>query len=149
MTKRLFRSRNNRVFAGVAGGIAEYFEIDPVIVRALFVISTIGWGAGILVYIVLMIIVPQRQLETIGMSPEGKPIGKEIFDDAENFISELNDKNERSKRKNVFGIALIAIGVLMLLDNLLPTLYFADWWPLVLVAVGVYLLSGTIFKKAE
>ena len=149
MTKRLYRSRNSKMLAGVSGGIAEYFEIDPVVVRALFVISTIGWGFGFLVYIVLWVIVPQRQLETIGVTPEGTPIGKEIFDEAGNFVAELHDKNERSKRKTVLGVALIFIGLFMLLDNLLPTIYFNVWWPLVLVAVGIYFLSGTIIKKAE
>lgn len=149
MTKRLFRSKNNKMIGGVAGGIAEYFEIDPVLVRVLFVVATIGWGVSLLIYFVLWIIVPLRPMQQMGFSPDGTPIVEEIHDETEDFISEMNDNNERFKRKNVFGVALIIIGLLILLDNLLPTIYFSNWWPIVLVAVGIYFLSGSILKKAE
>lgn len=143
MTKKLYRSRQNKLLAGVAGGIAEYFDIDPVIVRALFVVSTIGWGISLIAYLVLWIIVP------INRGLVAQPCDLNYTDDnpvENNYFEELSDKNEVSKRKIVFGIALIIIGLLMLLDNILPTIYFSEWWPIVLVAVGIYFLSGTINK---
>ncbi len=144
MTKKLHRSRQNKLLAGVAGGIAEYFDIDPVIVRALFVVTTIGWGISLLLYILLWIIVPLNNLiivqeSTINFTEDNST--------NVNYFEELSDKNEVSKRKTVFGITLILIGLLMLLENLLPNLYFTDWWPVVLVAVGIYFLSGTINKS--
>ncbi len=144
MTKKLHRSRQNKLLAGVAGGIAEYFDIDPVIVRALFVVTTIGWGISLLLYILLWIIVPLNNLiivqeSTINFTEDNST--------NVNYFEELSDKNEVSKRKTVFGITLILIGLLMLLENLLPNLYFSDWWPVVLVAVGIYFLSGTINKS--
>ena len=61
--KRLYRSRNDRMFAGVAGGLGEYFDIDPTIVRILFVLSVFfGVGAGLLVYFILMLVVPEEPL---------------------------------------------------------------------------------------
>mgnify|MGYP001814888454 CR=1 FL=1 len=58
--KQLMRS-NDRMVAGVAGGLAEYFDIDPTLVRILFVLLTLfgGGGLGILTYIVLWIIMPE------------------------------------------------------------------------------------------
>lgn len=56
--KRLLRSNVNRVIAGVCGGIAEYFVIDPVLVRILFVLTAI-FGAGFIVYLVLWIMMPE------------------------------------------------------------------------------------------
>ena len=58
--KKLMRSED-RMVAGVAGGLAEYFDIDPTLVRILFVLLTLlgGGGLGILVYIVLWIIMPE------------------------------------------------------------------------------------------
>lgn len=57
-TKRLLRSRDQRVVAGVAGGIATYFEIDPVIVRLVFVVLGLANGVGVLLYLLLWLIVP-------------------------------------------------------------------------------------------
>ena len=144
MTKKLHRSRQNKLLAGVAGGIAEYFDIDPVIVRALFVVTTIGWGISLLLYILLWIIVP---LDNLIIVQESTINFTEDNSTNVNYFEELSDKNEVSKRKTVFGITLILIGLLMLLENLLPNLYFTDWWPVVLVAVGIYFLSGTINKS--
>ena len=57
-TKRLYRSRTNKIIAGVCGGIGEYFNIDPVIVRILaVVIPGFGWFA----YLLCAIIIPQEQ----------------------------------------------------------------------------------------
>ena len=57
--KKLYRSRKNQIFAGVCGGIGEYFDIDPVIIRLLWVLLTFaGMGFGILLYIVAWIIIP-------------------------------------------------------------------------------------------
>ena len=58
MDKRLHRSRTEKMVAGVCGGLAQYFNIDPTIVRLLWVVNTIMGGAGILLYVVLWIIVP-------------------------------------------------------------------------------------------
>ena len=58
MVKRLRRSRDEKVIGGVCGGIAEYFEVDPVLVRAAFVFFTLIGGAGVLLYLVLWVIMP-------------------------------------------------------------------------------------------
>ena len=56
--KKLRRSRNNRILCGVMGGIAEYFEVDPTIVRVLFLI--VSWtGFPVFLYILLAIIIPE------------------------------------------------------------------------------------------
>ncbi len=56
--KRLLRSNTNRVIGGVCGGIGEYFAIDPVLVRILFVLTAI-FGAGFIIYLVLWIMMPE------------------------------------------------------------------------------------------
>ena len=58
--KRLYRTRANRVLAGVCSGIGIYFNIDPVIVRLLWVIFSFAGGAGLLAYIIAWIIVPEE-----------------------------------------------------------------------------------------
>ena len=60
--RRLYKSRDNRVFSGVAGGLAEFFGIDPTIVRLLFVFTSFGALSGFFVYLIMMIIVPEEPL---------------------------------------------------------------------------------------
>jgi phage shock protein C len=61
MTKRLYRSRKDRVIAGVCGGLAEYFNIDPVIMRIIAVILLLPGGLpGIVPYIILWVVVPLK-----------------------------------------------------------------------------------------
>lgn len=62
MNKRLMRS-NDRVFAGVCGGLAEYFDFDPVLVRIAYAFLTIFTAfSGLIFYIVLWIVMPERRL---------------------------------------------------------------------------------------
>ena len=56
--KKLYKSPANRMLCGVCGGIAEYFNIDPTLVRLVWVIITLMGGAGILAYIIAAIIIP-------------------------------------------------------------------------------------------
>lgn len=66
--KRLYRSRDNRMLAGVCGGIGEYLNTDPTVIRIIFVILAIlgvGFG-GLVLYLALWLIVPEEPLE-VGM----------------------------------------------------------------------------------
>ncbi len=68
--KRLYRSRNDKILGGVCAGIAEYLEIDPVVVRLLWVIATLlSMGLGIVAYIIAWIIIPEEPRMT---SPKQK-----------------------------------------------------------------------------
>jgi len=60
--KRLYRSRRERMFAGVCGGLAEYFSIDPTLVRLFFVFAALFGGPGLIAYIIMMIVVPEEPL---------------------------------------------------------------------------------------
>ncbi len=61
MEKRLYKSPTNKVLAGVCGGIGEYFDIDPVLVRVVWVISAFFGGAGLLAYIIAAIVIPSKE----------------------------------------------------------------------------------------
>ena len=76
--KRLVRSQHERMFLGVAGGIAEYVGIDPVLVRLLFVLLTLAGGHGLLIYLILAVIMPD----------EGAPVAKANAFDEEEIVIE-------------------------------------------------------------
>lgn len=77
-TKRLYKSRKDKVIDGLAGGIAEYLGVDPVIVRLVFVALIFAGGAGLIIYIIGMFIVPRAPINSennvVIMDEEGKPI---------------------------------------------------------------------------
>jgi phage shock protein C len=58
MEKKLYRSNSNKMLAGVCGGIAEYFNIDPTLVRMGWALFVLLAGSGILVYIICAIVIP-------------------------------------------------------------------------------------------
>ena len=60
MTKRLYRSKRDVMICGVCGGIAEYFDIDPTIVRLVAVVLVFGWGSGLIACLVGAIIIPKN-----------------------------------------------------------------------------------------
>lgn len=60
MTKKFYRSRKDRVIAGVCGGMAEYFEIDVIIVRLFALILVLSVGAGFIAYLIAWLVVPEE-----------------------------------------------------------------------------------------
>ena len=58
--KRLYRSRKERVIAGVCGGIAKHFNVDPVWIRVIFLVLLFGFGSALLIYLIMWLIVPEE-----------------------------------------------------------------------------------------
>lgn len=58
--KRFYRSKKDRMIAGVCGGLASYVGIDPTLVRLLFVLGLFAVGGTLLAYIVMMIVIPEE-----------------------------------------------------------------------------------------
>jgi len=59
---RLYRSSKNKVLFGVCGGLGEYFNIDPTLVRLLWVIFSLLYGIGLLAYLIAIVIIPQEPM---------------------------------------------------------------------------------------
>jgi phage shock protein PspC (stress-responsive transcriptional regulator) len=68
-TRRLYRSRSERLLAGVCGGIGAYFDVDPVLIRVLFVVAALATGAGVLAYLLLLILTPLEPAPADGGEP--------------------------------------------------------------------------------
>ncbi len=72
-TKRLYRSRSERMISGVCGGLAQYLNLDPTLVRLLFVFATLFGGPGLIAYIVMLFVVPEEPLTTGAVIPPNEP----------------------------------------------------------------------------
>lgn len=144
-TKRLYRSRTNRVIAGVAGGIGEYFDIDPLVVRLIFVLLAIGGGSGVLLYLVAWLIIPEEP-ET-GASNKEKHAEKERSETLESSVKDMAETVEKSAKRMgesgnaTAGLILLVLGVLFLLQTITGFNVWGALWPLILVALGVGLIA--------
>lgn len=63
--KKLYRIRTGRKILGVCGGLANYFDIDPTIVRVVFALIGLFWGAGILAYLIMALVIPENPYEIV------------------------------------------------------------------------------------
>ncbi|NOZ71731.1 MAG: PspC domain-containing protein [Chloroflexi bacterium] len=72
MTKRLYRSRKDQMIAGVCGGIGEYLNIDPTLVRLAFLLLAIWGGGGVLAYLIAWIVIPEEPVDDIVPSPKAQ-----------------------------------------------------------------------------
>jgi phage shock protein C len=59
--KKLYRSKKNRNLAGVCGGVGEFLNVDPTIIRILWILFSLAYGTGILAYIICWLIIPERK----------------------------------------------------------------------------------------
>lgn len=58
--KKLYRSKDDRWLGGVCGGLAKYFNVDPTVIRVLFILFALAIGGGILAYIIMWIVIPEE-----------------------------------------------------------------------------------------
>lgn len=142
LQKKLFRSETNRIIAGVAGGLGEYFDIDPNIIRLIFIVLVFFSGFGILLYILLWILIPSQS--EVGDIPEDhiKKNLNEIKGRAESFFSKVHKDKNHSDRRFWWGSIILLIGILFLLSNF-RVFYFFDifrLWPLILIIWGLSIL---------
>ncbi|KPU42289.1 phage shock protein C [Oxobacter pfennigii] len=128
MGKQLFRSRNNKMIAGVCGGIAEYFAIDPTIVRLVWVLITLTYGIGLIAYIIAAIVIPDN-----------------MYQSYENYEQKSNEEYAKpavssDKTNLIIGCILVLIGAFAVLKRFFYWFDFSLLWPVLLIAVGAIIL---------
>lgn len=140
-TKRLFRSRKDRVLAGVCGGLGEYFDIDPIIFRLLFVVLVIMGGSGVLLYILCWILIPEEA--STAKEKDGETEVESRVQSVASDVKEALEKNDRNGPRVIIGILLLVMGALFLIQNLTGVNVAQVFWPLVIIAIGL----GLILKQ--
>ncbi|MDD3531771.1 MAG: PspC domain-containing protein [Candidatus Shapirobacteria bacterium] len=140
--KKIFRSEKNRILGGVAGGIGEYFSVDPVLVRILFVLLGLS-GGGVILYLILWLIIPDQLSNHSNNEENLKKNAQEIKAQAQKYVQNTQKISRKKETRLWFGLALIFLGAYFVLLNfgILSRLFeFSRLWPLALVALGLALL---------
>src|SRR5262245_25014384 len=134
--RSLYRCRHDRRIAGVAAGVAEYFDLDPTIVRLVWLVSIFFGGFGLLLYIVMAIVVPNE------------PLTDEELQTQVNAGTPHRHANSGNSGMGMtfLGIALILFGGLALANT-----FFVDWgfsgaylWPGFIAALGILLVVAAV-----
>ncbi len=136
--QRLHRSRDNRLLFGVAGGLAEYFDVDPVLIRMGWILLTVATvGIALLFYIALAIITPKNRQPAAGIIP-----GEDDMDE------EPTNRNMagRNVARNALGIGLVVVGAIILLHQLdvIGAIRWDIVWPVGIVVLGIIILRPNI-----
>jgi phage shock protein C len=115
---RLRRSTEDRVIAGVCGGLGRYFNTDPLWFRLGFVLVTLAGGAGILIYLIAWLIIPEAR--------PGEPLA-------------ARDAERGAQGPVVAGVALIGVGLMLLINTVVP--WFDEvMWPVAVIVAGAGML---------
>ncbi len=103
-TRRLYRSRDDRWIAGVCGGLARYFAVDPTPIRLGFILLSLWNGAGVLVYLIMLLVIPEEPSTQVVTDPL--------------LPQEHGLEDPAARRMRTLGVILMLGGVYMLLRNL-------------------------------
>lgn len=159
MKKKLTRSRTDSKLAGVCGGLANYLNIDVVIIRILWVVSAFLGGPSIGVYIIAAIIIPKEKLgdSTNNEEPSFEQPRYEEDNDSDDvreesdYEEDLNEQtdysryeeNEEKRDFNIayLGIGLIGLGAFLAFKAIFPWFEYKFLWPGILIVGGLLLLS--------
>ncbi len=164
MAKRLYRASEERsMIGGVCAGIADYFDIDPTLVRLAFLFIVLARGAGILAYIIAWVIIPERSESKRNPDPyresrdsekksdenmnhnNSETDSEKAYNRREEARNNLNNENyykpkkDREKSK-LLGIILVAIGLIFMVDIWMPHFYWGKIWPLLIIGLGLTII---------
>jgi phage shock protein C len=136
MESRLYRDEQNKVLGGVCAGLAEYFNLDIMVVRLIFLFALIVAGSGFMLYIILWIVIP-RNHNVPGVDYIVPPEGT-----SETY------PYQQPRRVNsgsmIGGLILILFGAYFLLEqfDFLPDWDFDKLWPVILIIIGLVIIFG-------
>jgi phage shock protein C len=140
--KKLYRSADNYIISGVAGGLGDYLEVDATFIRLIFLILALGGGSGIVLYIILAILVPkeaQREIP-VNRGEKVKEMVKEAEEKVGDFAEDMGVKlpERKRNRRAMLGIILMIIGGVALWNQIMPYYIRAEiLWPVILIIVGM------------
>lgn len=137
--KRLYRTTADCMLGGVAGGVARYVGTDPVLVRLGFMILSLFYGMGVMLYLIMWAVMPDEA----SVSLSGEDVIRANVEDIKQQVNRVFGRATSSTQGGtILAIALLVLGVMYLLRELIPGLPHGLLFPVLLIAIGAYLLFG-------
>lgn len=149
MPDRLYRSRHDRMLFGVAGGMARSFNVDPAVVRLVWVLLVLAVGAGVLLYIAAAIVIPEEPTGAFNPSNGGSGAASGSAPDRPAWSAGAGSTiRDNGGGAIVLGLILVVVGGWFLLDR------FIDidgrlFWPAAILVVGLVLVLGSLRGRGE
>ncbi|MDP9468791.1 MAG: PspC domain-containing protein [Chloroflexota bacterium] len=151
MNRRLYKSPTERVMSGVAGGVAEYLDTDPSIVRVVWaLLAIITGGVFLVLYIVMWIVVPEGTLSSGKPADGADPVTGQPADASASTWSAQPARRARRDSGGgswVVGLILIGLGGYFLAREYFPAVDLERLWPLGLVVLGLLLLFAAMRRR--
>lgn len=138
------RSRSNRMLGGVCSGLAQYFGTDPLLIRLVFIVITLAQGAGVLLYLLLWILMPDEGVEAPPAGGQVIRTGIEgVKQDVARVTEQVRTNAPNARRQGVWlGALLVGIGAYLLAVNAGAFTWW-DWrfgGPVLLILAGLFVL---------
>src|SRR5690554_4332442 len=136
------------MLAGVAGGMAEYFDVDPTIMRLIFVVILLAYiPLGLVAYIIASFIIPEKAVDKDARGADANNGTGEADDDARADRQEADIDQSGSTRSSrntryLFGAVLLIIGAVLMAKQIIPWFYTKLFWPVLLIAAGLFIMCG-------
>ncbi|MDD2483018.1 MAG: PspC domain-containing protein [Candidatus Shapirobacteria bacterium] len=144
--RKIFRSIDDYMIAGVCGGLADYFKIDSSIVRIIFVLLALGGGCGVLVYLILWLVIPKEKgiEKEIDREEKLEEFVEDVKGRAKSMAKEIKIDTKikkPGKNINILGIILIMVGIVAIWNQISPIeIQWNLFWPGLLILVGILVL---------
>ncbi len=145
----IYRSEQNKFLGGVCGGLGEYFNIDPNIIRLIFILLTVFGGFGLIIYLILWVILPTQSQTSSGndrLKENLNDVKEKVLEFAHDIRGSVKEQSPtKPHNRNLIAYAAILLGILFLLNNFGFSYYFNldRLWPLLLILLGI----SIIFRK--
>lgn len=141
--KRLYRSREDRIVAGVCGGIAEFYGVSSLGVRVVFILLTLINGIGLILYLIGAFMIPNSPGEPVAVdtSARAKEFVSDVRKEAEKIVDQMREHGAPGDRKDIFKTILIVLVALVLLHVILPS-YLIWIAPQLMLIIAIVLVAA-------
>lgn len=133
--KKLYRNTQKRVIGGVCAGLGDFLNIDPLLIRIIFILLALN-GIGLMAYFVMWLVIPAQDSAESG--------DEAIRANLEDMTSRARDIFGSTSGQAMIGGILIAFGIVFLIKMFVPAIPDGIFWPVVLIVVGV----GILIRRA-
>ncbi len=147
MSRKLYRSNSDKIIAGVCGGLGEFLNIDPVLIRLAFVLATVFGGAGFVIYVAMWLLIPAEGESSTHAEDLAAEVRSRVDNSGEEMKTEHHSEVVLARRgyhgstsRQIIGVVLIALGGIFLADYFMPGFNPVIVWGSLFILIGLVLV---------